>query len=510
MNLTKRTMKTKACWLAIILSFALKAESQSIQTAPFKSVNSPYDEQNPVIGPDALYFTVANHPQNIGGKKDLGDIWVSVWVGGAWSKPIHGGNLINDAAYNSVAGFSPDGKQMFLLSHYGKKGTPATTQGISVSSLGDYGWSAPVNIPIPYFLNRSHFLSGMINADGNIFVFAADSYNTKGVEDIYVCFKKEEKWSEPVNLGGDINTPFQELSPSLSEDGKTIFFSSNGRNGEGGFDIFKSTRLDDSWQLWSRPENVESSINTEARELFYRPFTKGSAFFTTTRNSDGYGDIRAWVDTIDVKNHQYLNRKGVVQVSGAITNSKTGGKVKAKIFFKTDSLQFVYASEDGNYSIRVPANKSYTVEILSAGFVNLSDRADLQVFDLKTLQMNFKLQPIEVGTVVQMKNVLFYMGTTKLLEESYSELNVVVGFLNENPSIEIELEGHTDNRGDSKKNMILSQQRVDVIKKYLVSKGINAKRLKGKGYGGSRPIATNDSEESRKLNRRVEFLILKN
>src|SRR5258707_14230042 len=178
-------MKTKAYWLALILSFALKAGAQSIQSGPFKSVNSPYDEQNPVIGPDALYFTVANHPQNVGGKKDIGDIWVSVWVGGTWSKPIHGGNMINDAAYNSVAGFSRDGKQMFLLSHYGKKGGSATTQGISVSQLGDYGWSAPVNITIPYFLNRSHFLSGTINVDENIFVFAADSFNTKGVEVIY-------------------------------------------------------------------------------------------------------------------------------------------------------------------------------------------------------------------------------------------------------------------------------------------------------------------------------------
>jgi outer membrane protein OmpA-like peptidoglycan-associated protein len=102
------------------------------------------------------------------------------------------------------------------------------------------------------------------------------------------------------------------------------------------------------------------------------------------------------------------------------------------------------------------------------------------------------------------------MGTTKLIEESYSELNVVVGFLNDNPKIEIELEGHTDNRGDSKKNLVLSQQRVEVIKKYLVAKGISSKRIKGKGFGDTRPVATNDTEESRKLNRRVVFLILKN
>ena len=129
---------------------------------------------------------------------------------------------------------------------------------------------------------------------------------------------------------------------------------------------------------------------------------------------------------------------------------------------------------------------------------------------MQTLEMNFRLQPIEVGAVVSLKSILFEIGTTKLLDESYDELNVVVDFLKSNPKVEIELEGHTDNRGDMKKNLLLSQQRVDKIKSYLVSKGISQKRIKGKGYGGSRPIATNDSEEARRLNRRVEFRILKN
>jgi OOP family OmpA-OmpF porin len=504
-------MKTKVYWLALIFLLSQHAEGQRIQIDPFKTVNSKYDEQDPVFGPDALYFTIANHPENIGGEKDLGDIWVSVWAGGVWSKPIHGGNAINDEGYNAVAGFSADGKQMFLLGHYGKKGAAATSQGIAVSKLGAYGWGTPENISIPYFINRSSTLSGMVNADENIFVYAADSYaNTKGgTEDIYVSIKKEGRWSEPINLGATINTPFQELSPSISEDGKTIYFSSNGRNGAGGFDIFKSTRLDETWQLWSRPENLETPINSEARELYYRPFTKGSAFFTTTRNSDGYGDIHLWTDTTDVKNHQYLNRKGVVQITGTITNSKTGAPIQSKILFKTDSLHFVFASDDGTYSIKVPSAKAYIIEILSIGYVNLSDKLNLQEYDLKSLQLNFKLQPIEVGTVVQMKNILFYMGTTKLLEESYAGLNVIVGFLNDNPKIEIELNGHTDNRGDSKKNLVLSQQRVDVIKKYLVSRGINTKRIKGKGYGDARPIATNDTEESRRLNRRVEFVIVR-
>jgi OmpA-OmpF porin, OOP family len=129
---------------------------------------------------------------------------------------------------------------------------------------------------------------------------------------------------------------------------------------------------------------------------------------------------------------------------------------------------------------------------------------------MSSLEMNFKLQPIEVGALINLKSVLFELGSTSLLDESYPELNVVVEFLRSNPTVEIELEGHTDNRGDRNKNLVLSQQRVDKIKSYLVSRGISSRRIKGKGYGGSRPIATNDSEEARKLNRRVEFRIVKN
>src|SRR6185295_11326683 len=225
-----------------------------------------YDEQNPVISPDgkALYFTLANHPQNVNGKKDLGDIWISLWIGGAWTAPVHGGSVINDGLYNAVAGFSADGNQLFFVNHFGKKGNAASTQGISVSKKTDSGWSTPENIAIPYFLNRSTIpTTGMTNEEGNVFIFSADSYGTKGVEDIYVSLKKNDRWTEPVNLGSSINTSFQELTPSLSADGKTIYFASNRKNGLGGFDIYQSTRLDDSWTAWTTPLNMQP-LNSEA------------------------------------------------------------------------------------------------------------------------------------------------------------------------------------------------------------------------------------------------------
>ena len=496
--------------------------AQSVISTPFKLVNSKYDEQAPVITPDkkALYFTVANHPQNTNGKKDLGDIWVSLWISGSWSAPGHGGSAINDASYNAVAGFSPDGNQLFLLNHFGIKGNNASTQGISVSKKTDSGWSIPENISIPYFLNRSSSLTGMVNPEENIFLFSADSYNTIGVEDIYVSLKMNDKWSEPINLGSTINSPLQELTPSLSTDSKTIFFSSNGRNGFGGFDIYSSTRLDDSWKAWTTPVNLGQPVNSDVRELFFRK-SSGVTLFTTTRNSDGYGDIHEWRDSTfrvaadtllkisEAKEAENPGKEKRVTISGKVANSKSGEGVSAKLLFKADSLYSVACSPDGRFTISVPSSKIYNIEVQAANFVSLSERLDIHTFEMKTLEMNFKLQPIEVGAVVNLKNILFYMGTTSLLEESYPELDVVVTFMKSNPKVEIQLEGHTDNRGDARKNLILSQQRVDRIKTYLVTNGISQRRIRGKGFGGSRPIATSDNEEARKLNRRVEFVIVK-
>lgn len=511
-------MKYLLCILVVISTY-----SYSQPVNPFANINSPYDEQHPVVSADGnmLFITIAKHPQNIGGKKDPGDIWISVKEGETWSVPVHGGNILNNSSFNAVAGISKDGNQLYLLSHYKANGSSPSTQGISVSQRTKMGWSVPQNITIPYFLNRSSSLDGFWQEGQSVFVFAAESYSTQGAEDLYVSFNKGGAWSELVNLGNVINTPFQEMSPSLSADGNKLYFASNGRkDGLGSFDIYVSNRLDDTWTSWSDPVNLGAPINSDGRELYYREFSSlGFSLFTTTRNSDGYGDVRMMKDSANnpieevkppvVEVAPVVLADNSIKISGRVTNSKTGEGIPAKLIFRSDSVYSANASKEGTYSIGVKPFKAYSIEIQLAGYVNLSERLDIKSMDVNTLEMNFKLQPIEVGAVVNLKSVLFELGTTNLIEESYSELNVVVDFLKTNPKVEIELEGHTDNRGDVKKNLLLSQQRVDKIKSYLVSKGINAKRIKGKGFGGSQPIATNNTEESRRLNRRVEFRILK-
>jgi len=512
-------MKYLLCILVVVSTFSY---SQPID--PFANVNSPYDEQHPVVSPDGnmLFITISKHPQNIGGKKDPGDIWISVKEGDTWSVPEHGGNILNNSSFNAVAGVSKDGNEIYLLSHYKANGSSPSSQGISVSQRTKLGWSVPQNIMIPYFVNRSSSLDGFWQDGQPVFVFAAESRDTRGAEDIYVSLKKGGNWTELVNLGNVINTPFQEMSPSLSADGSKLYFASNGRKGGlGSFDIYVSNRLDDTWTSWSEPVNMGSKINSDGRELYYREFSSlGFLLYTTTRNSDGYGDIRMIKDS--TKNPVAEVKKPVEQVaaveiasnlikiSGRVTNSKTGAGIPAKLIFRSDAEYTTNGNQDGNYSIGLKPSKAYSIEIELTGYVNLAERLDIKSMDLKSMEMNFKLQPIEVGAVVNLKSVLFELGTTNLIPESYSELNVVVDFLKANPKVEIELEGHTDNRGDVNKNLLLSQQRVDKIKSYLVSKEISAKRIKGKGFGGSRPIATNNTDEARQLNRRVEFRILKN
>lgn len=500
-------------------------------------LNTPLDEQCPVLSPDGklLAFTVADHPQNIGSNHDLGDIWFSEKTETGWGTPYHGGKLINNAQHNTVAGFSPDGNQLYLMGHYEQNGKPVTSQGLSVSVRTATGWSAPVNIKIPYFKNKTPYNSGALSADGSVLVYSAEGYTTFGLEDVYITWKSGGAWQEPVPLSGAINTTGQDVSPSLSLDGKRLFFASNGHGGAGSFDIFYCDRIGDDWTKWSEPRALDHDVNSTGRELFYRE-TPGGRFLTSTLNSDGMANIRflpnqdtmevpvminptedvrvTAVDTskrIEVVKYDTQAADAPTRIFGKVINAKTNEMIGgATIQFHSSKTYTANSGPDGGFTVSLVGVDDYSVKVEAVGFIGEFERLDLKTQVLKDLEMNFKLLPVEIGTTINLKNVLFERSKPVLLTSSFDELDMVVDFMKTNPKVEILLSGHTDNQGRHDANMKLSRERVNVVKDYLVSKGIPANRITGKGFGGTKPIADNAADETRALNRRVEFTIVKN
>jgi OOP family OmpA-OmpF porin len=263
--------------------------------------------------------------------------------------------------------------------------------------------------------------------------------------------------------------------------------------------------------------------------LFYSTFAKNKIFYTSTFQSDGLGDIRE-IKPPEVKVPVHEPKKdsitkktamagevvrvakpdnGLTKIFGKITDTETGGAVPANIAFYGPNVVFVLASEAGSYEAELLPKSFYSFRVEAQGYFSYFARINLTKTKLREFEINIKLRPIAIGTSVNLQNVLFKQSTFELLPESNDELDMVVDFLKHNPTVEIELEGHTDNAGGEEANLKLSQERVDVVKKYITAKGISAKRVKGIGYGGSKPITKDNSEEGRRQNRRVEFKIIK-
>ncbi|WP_375581379.1 OmpA family protein [Marivirga tractuosa] len=520
-----------------ILLFFIGSMSNG-QDKPFiiDSLESIYDDISPVLSADenTLYFTKKNHPENAGGEKDKGDIWYSKKVNGEWTKAQRLRGPVNNLNFNAVIGITPDDFIMYVVGNYKspRKG------GISYSrKIGD-NWSEPQPIDIPYYKNKSEHLSGSLSKDGKIMVLSLESFSSRGNEDIYYTFRKSiDEWTELRNLGVDINTEAQELTPYLAADNKTLFFSSNGRGGKGSRDIFYSKRLDATWTTWSEVTNLEN-INSEGADWYFNLINDGeNALMVNTVNSVGLGNIMQTVTPEEVeiepeveksmtassqsvlalnnsssKEKQPLREK--IQVQFEVVDGFTGNALKPQMLIKgvnemsKSSYSEIVMGKNSSYKTKLFKDSIYTVDISVEGYID-----DLKTIKTDTISNNDKIRlellSLEEGTTIQLKSVLFRRGTAEILDGSFEELDRVYTMLKKNPTIEIELSGHTDNTGSAKLNIELSQERSDRIKEYLVEKGVDSKRLESKGYGGARPIASNKSEATRKLNRRVEFTIIK-
>ncbi|MDW3211527.1 MAG: OmpA family protein [Reichenbachiella sp.] len=479
-------------------------------------INSTSDEPNVVLSPDGqtLYFTRKNHPHNAGGSKDQGDIWMSEKnENGAWTQAY---NLkeINDERSNHIIGFLDSGRTL-LLSNDNK---------LAVTYFNNGQWTTPKPFNIPYLNSKSKELTASVSADGKHILFGMESFGNYGVEDLYLSrMKPDGSWTSPKNLGAAINTQNQEITPFLAADNKTLFFSSNGHEGEGSFDIFMSTRLDDTWQKWSKPVNLGPKINTKGRE---RSFTflldDEYAYLSSTQNSDGYGDIKKvkiapeispieiiedTVQVIDI-----VEEEKIIAISGIVKDKKTNETIiGAEVYVTTEPLNKEFktlTNSQGAFNLTVDEGNNYIVKVKAFRYLS----AEAVVTDASLLnneQLTFSLEPIIEGNTVTLDHVLFEQGKAVLIQGSEKELDLVVEMMKYNPDVSIFLSGHTDNQGKASLNIALSEDRVQTVMKYLVAQGVNKRRISGKGFGGTKPIASNASAETRKLNRRVEFTVHK-
>ena len=517
-------------------------------------LNSSANEAAPVLSPDSrtLYFVRQYHPQNVGGISDPGDIWYSKRKeDGQWGEAKHAGKTINNRFYNAIIGFSDD-QLAYVHGHYLKQGKKPTTQGVSMTQGEHSQWSFPKAVEIPYFYTKSGHRSGSLHASNSIMIVTLQSYDTRGAEDLYVLFRQSDgSWSEPKNLGNDVNTPYQEMTPFLAPDGKTLFFASNGYEGFGSRDIFMSVRLDDSWRSWSNPKNLGATVNTPGTELYYSiPQNSEYAYLTSTQNSDGMADlVRIRIspedeetleeaDSLDIPEEvpvavtQPSNEitpepeatEVVVEeepavpmmtIRGTVAGENDQQPLKAGVIVQsirndTTLVETVQTDAEGAFSVSIPQDDNYELLVQSEGFIRERDKVLLaETGSADPIERNYVLTPIEVGSTVNLETVLFDRGTSSMLPGSDERLDEVVEFLQENPEVAIEVGGHTDNQGRVDLNLELSRKRAEAVREYLIQQGADADRITAKGYGGTQPIASNAIEEERRKNRRVAFTIVK-
>lgn len=482
------------------------------------NVNSKFVDTHPIISPDGrtLFFARQESPQNMGGANDPQDVWYSTLsnaVSKAWNTAKNIGTPINNSEGNGVASVSAAGNTAILISQYNADGS-FKKPGASISKRTKMGWSLPQDLNIlDYYNDDAENVDFFLGTSGKVLLMAVQRKDGLGEQDIYVSFVNPDgkSWTKPRNLGSSINTKKPEFAPFLASDGKTLYFASEGHGGYGKSDVFYSKRLDDTWTNWTKPRNLGSSVNSPDFDAYYVVSAAGEdAYLVSTRNGTGGSK-----DIFRIALTPQFKPEVVTLVRGRVLDAATKKPVPATIKYENlltgEEIGVAETNPvDGSYTIVLPSGVQYGYRAEAPNY--LSEADNLDVTDRQKyseITQDLYLVPFAVGQTIKLNNIFFAQSKYYLRTNSYPELLRLVRTLKDYPNVEIKLEGHTDNQGDPALNVKLSQDRVNEVKKYLVQKGINGGRITTEGYGDKKPVAGNDKEETRKLNRRVEFRITK-
>jgi outer membrane protein OmpA-like peptidoglycan-associated protein len=533
------------------------------------TINSKYSEVAPLVSPDGkyLYFTRLDHPKNYGSrnpKKSSGgeddsnlDVWVSkLSSSGAWSVAENMDKPIHDGLKNAAATIAMDGKSIYALNVKNAKGE--NEAGLTKVTLKNGAWTNRRQVQIQGFEALSYYnlndrkpkleTEFSMSSDEKYLVMGlvrrvSESYGDK---DLYVSFKiGDNTYSRPINLGAVLNTAGNEGSPFLAADNKTLYFNSNGHPGYGDMDIFMTTRLDDTWTNWSTPVNLGPLINSPQFDGYISiPASGEYAYFSSAKNAIGMDDL------FKIKLFPSIRPEAVVMVDFKFVDNVTKKALTPKIQLlnidkpndKTLKVEVVYDEESQTYKSVLPVGYKYALTTEHEGYTNLTEEFDFKnVSDYrevtKTFEVESKKKPVqpkpevkvadpvvvskkpesnkepesvdditlEAGKKLILKEVYFDQSKADLREESFVELEKIKKIMLENPTMEILLEGHTDNQGDANLNFKLAEGRIKNVKDYITKDGrIAASRIGVKSWGQYRPLLKNSTEEARTKNRRVE------
>ena len=375
------------------------------------------------------------------------------------------------------------------------------------SAFNSGKWTFPVNLGSP--VNTIKWESQpSISANGKMLFFSSNRPGGKGGKDLwYSIFNENGRWSKPVNLGETINSTGDEMSPFIHFDGKTLYFSSDGWPGMGGFDLYKTRMNEDS--TWSDPVNLGYPINTYNDEMGLIIESGGQkAYFSSKRDENGGKNIYSF------NLYEAVRPDPVAYFKGKVTDREDGRMLTAEydlINLSTGkSVVNSRTDKNGNFLVCLPSGFNYALNVSKSGYLFYSENFmfEGQHSVLKPYTMLIKLSPLKVGEKMLLANVFYESDSWELKKESLAELNKLLKLLNDNVQLVVEIGGYTDATGNDEHNFVLSEKRALSVVNFLVENGIPAERLKYKGYGNTSPIGDNVTSEGRKLNRRTEVKIL--
>ena len=512
-------LKPKAQRIIANCDFSKEAMAKPLDIKPVNAgpqINSVNKDYNPVISVDGETFlvtrTIPDKQARMGAQEDF---YVSYKDGDDWTSARNMGSPINSHLNEGAPTFSADGKIMVfvIIEEFGVYGENKTGFGggdLFYCQKINGKWTAPKNLG-PVVNSKNNDTQPSLSADGKTLYFSSNRGGGYGSADLYVTrYTPGVGWSQPENMGPKFNTSEVEDGVFVHPNNQVLYFSSAGLPGLGQRDIYVSKREIDG--SWGTPVNMGYPINTNESERSLFIDAKGEFAYFSSDRAGGVGDL----DIYKFKIPEALKPAPATYMKGVVYDAVTKAPLYAQFeLIDLQSGKMVYSSssdsKDGSFLVCLPTGRNYALNVQGGdGYLFYTENFELTSAKAgeDAYKKDVPLLKMVAGSSVVLKNVFFDTDMFDLKPQSKVELDKLVKFLEENPSLKIELGGHTDNQGSKEHNIILSKNRAESVKKYLVSQGIDAARLTVKGYADTVPVDSNDTEKGRANNRRMEFKVM--